>query len=67
MREPATKFQKRLGDIHDLDVALVTIARARGLTLAAKAKLRAALLATRAKKIEAYEREMRPTPDVLTA
>jgi CHAD domain-containing protein len=62
VREPATKFQKRLGDIHDIDVALDTITRARGLSLTAKAKVRAALIAMRAKKIDSYEREMRPTP-----
>jgi CHAD domain-containing protein len=62
VREPATKFQKRLGDIHDIDVALETVARSRGLTLPVKAKVGAALRALRAKKIDAYEREMRPTP-----
>ncbi|MDB4996080.1 MAG: hypothetical protein JWM74_3512 [Myxococcaceae bacterium] len=62
VREPATKFQKRLGDIHDIDVALETIARARGLTVLVRTKLRTALTAVRGKKIEAYEREMRPTP-----
>jgi CHAD domain-containing protein len=68
VREPATKFQKRLGDIHDIDVAFDTIARARGLTVAVKAQVRAALAAMRTKKVDAYEREMRPLPDLpLTA
>ena len=36
MAEPAARFQKRLGDLHDLDVAKVAIARARGLEPSAR-------------------------------
>ena len=31
MAEPASKFQKRLGEIHDVDMALAAVKRARGL------------------------------------
>ena len=64
-RDPAVRFQKKLGEIHDLDVAVLTIARARGLLVHTKALATRALVNERAKKIEHYTREMlalvRPT------
>jgi CHAD domain-containing protein len=59
-RDPAVRFQKKLGEIHDLDVAIVTVARARGLLLHTKELATRALVTERARKIESYAREMRP-------
>lgn len=50
--EPAAKFQKRLGEIHDLDVATDVIRRARGLAPDAKAVTLAALGGRRARVVE---------------
>ena len=58
--EPAARFQKRLGEIHDVDVAIVTIRRARGLDPATRAEVLTRLDAMRAKKIAKYEAEMSP-------
>lgn len=63
-RDPAVRFQKKLGEIHDLDVAIVTIARARGLLPQTKELATRALVKERAKKIEHYAREMQPAPVV---
>jgi len=59
-KKPAERFQKRLGDIHDADVAIATIARARGLDPASRDRVQAALRELRAKKVGAYVREMQP-------
>lgn len=73
-REPAVRFQKKLGEIHDLDVAVLTIARARGLLLHTKELATRALVTERARRIENYAREMtrlvspegvEPAPEVL--
>jgi CHAD domain-containing protein len=58
MAGPAAKFQKRLGEIHDLDMALMTIRRARGLALETRALVIEKLEAERAKAIGKYEGEM---------
>ena len=65
--EVAVRFQKRLGDLHDLDVALVTIAeatRARNDEGRVEAELAEALSQrfreARAKKFSAFEAEMHP-------
>ncbi len=63
-RDPAVRFQKKLGDIHDLDVAIVTVTRARGLLPETKELAMRALVTERAKKIEHYAREMQPAPEV---
>ncbi len=60
MAEPAAKFQKRLGEIHDADMALATVGRARGLGLAVQAEMRASLDALRAKRVAKYVAEMAP-------
>lgn len=60
MAEPAARVQKRLGDIHDLDVAKVAIARARGLDAATRALVTTALDEARAKKLVKYVAEMKP-------
>jgi CHAD domain-containing protein len=57
-RDPAVRFQKKLGEIHDLDVAVLTIARARGLLVHTKELATRALVNERAKKIAHYTREM---------
>jgi CHAD domain-containing protein len=61
--EPAARFQKRLGDIHDIDMALLAIARARGLPEATRAHVAAALVEARAKKARKYLDDMAPAPD----
>ena len=61
----ATKFQKRLGDVHDVDVALMVIARARGLSLETRTLVTTALQARRSKVIAKYvtERDAPATGD----
>jgi CHAD domain-containing protein len=59
--EPAARFQKRLGDIHDLDVALAAIARARGLPAELRARVAGALVEARAKKARKYLDDMAPS------
>lgn len=54
MARPAAQFQKRLGDIHDADVAIVSIGRARSLEPATRRRVRAALDALRAKRVRKY-------------
>jgi CHAD domain-containing protein len=58
--EPAARFQKRLGDIHDIDMALLAIARARGLPPDTRAHVAAALVEARAKKARKYLDDMGP-------
>jgi CHAD domain-containing protein len=58
LAEPAAKFQKRLGEIHDCDMALSSVARARALGLPDKARLRRALLSLRARKVQKYLGEL---------
>ncbi len=65
MAEPAARFQKRLGEIHDIDVAKVAIARARGLTSDARDHVISALDAARAKKLAKYVAEMKPPVEAL--
>ncbi len=57
---PAAKFQKRLGEVHDIDVALVVVARARVLPVFARTAALEALTMQRRKKIEKYVTEMAP-------
>lgn len=67
--EPAAKFQKRLGEIHDLDVALEVVRRARGLPPDAKAVALAALGGSRARVVDKLLGEpkialhVKPEPD----
>jgi hypothetical protein len=60
MAEPAAKLQKRLGVIHDADMALATLTRARGLDPATQAQVRAGLEALREKRVGKYVAEMAP-------
>jgi len=61
LAEPAARFQKRLGEIHDADVAIATVSRARALEPATRAELLARLEALRAKRVAKYVAEMAPT------
>jgi CHAD domain-containing protein len=63
MADPAARFQKRLGEVHDADVAIVTITRARGLDPVVKADVMARLGALRGKKIGKYVAEMSPAQE----
>lgn len=58
---PAARFQKRLGEIHDLDMAAGAIQRARTLPPRTRAHVLAALHAARHVAVQAYLREMHPS------
>lgn len=60
---PAAKFQKRLGDIHDIDMALQAIARARRLPSETRARVAGALAEARARRAKKYLDDMAPTPE----
>lgn len=57
LAEPAERFQKRLGDIHDLDVARAVIARARNLE-DVKGRLQHAIAEARVQKVELYLKDL---------
>ena len=58
--EPATVFQKRLGELHDVDVATEVIEKARGLSIPAREEALASLQALRTKRVAKYLRELDP-------
>jgi CHAD domain-containing protein len=58
--EPATVFQKRLGELHDVDVAKQVIEEAKGLSAAARQQALASLAAMRTKRVNKYLREVDP-------
>jgi hypothetical protein len=60
MLEPAIVFQKRLGEIHDVDVAADVLKHARTLPAAAREQVAAALAKVREKRIGKYLRELDP-------
>jgi CHAD domain-containing protein len=60
MLEPAVVFQKRLGEIHDVDVAHDVLAKARVLPAEAREEALAALAKVRTKRIGKYLRELDP-------
>ena len=60
MLEPAIVFQKRLGEIHDVDVAAEVLRHARTLPTAAREQVAAALGKVREKRIGKYLRELDP-------
>jgi CHAD domain-containing protein len=60
MLEPATVFQKRLGEIHDVDVAIETISNAKNLATAAREEALETLATVRQKRIGKYLRELDP-------
>lgn len=61
MAPPAARFQKRLGEIHDVDVALLVAGRARMLSPEARDALLTRLGQMRAKRVGKYAAEMHPT------
>jgi CHAD domain-containing protein len=58
--EPATVFQKRLGELHDVDVATEVIEKARGLSASARNEALGSLKALRTKRVAKYLRELDP-------
>jgi CHAD domain-containing protein len=58
LAQPAARFQGRLGDLHDVDVALGCVRRARTLSGDARAELLAALAREREVRVAAYGREL---------
>jgi CHAD domain-containing protein len=58
--EPATVFQKRLGELHDVDVAIEVIQKAKGLTAPAREEALGSLGAMREKRVAKYLRELDP-------
>ena len=60
MLEPAVVFQKRLGEIHDVDVAADVLRNARTLPANARGEASAALARVREKRIGKYLRELDP-------
>ena len=58
----SVRFQKRLGDLHDLDLALLELSSASRDDSALAAALTPVLVAARSKKLAAFRGEMFPTP-----
>jgi CHAD domain-containing protein len=58
LAQPAARFQGRLGDLHDVDVALGCVRRARTLSGEARSELLAALAREREMRLAAYGREL---------
>ncbi len=58
--EPATVFQKRLGELHDVDVATEVIHNAKGLSPTTREQALASLAALRTKRVHKYLRELDP-------
>jgi CHAD domain-containing protein len=58
LAQPAARFQGRLGDLHDVDVALGCVRRARSLSDEARTELLAALAREREARFAAYAREL---------
>jgi CHAD domain-containing protein len=67
MAAVATRFQKRLGDVHDVDVALATMQRARGLPDATKGRVLSLLRAARAHRVKKFQGELPPPQTVQSA
>ncbi len=58
--EPATVFQKRLGEIHDADVAIEVLSRAKGLPVDVRNAALESLRRLRDKRVSKYVRELDP-------
>lgn len=58
--EPATVFQKRLGELHDVDMATEVIQEAKGLSPAARRQALSSLAALRTKRVAKYLKELDP-------
>jgi CHAD domain-containing protein len=60
MAKPAAHFQKRLGELHDVDVALATVERARALPPRTRGRALRALHGARTQAVDKYVAEMSP-------
>jgi CHAD domain-containing protein len=58
--EPATVFQKRLGELHDVDVAIEVVTTAKGIPEDAREQALVALAEKREKRITKYLKELDP-------
>ncbi|HEY8038898.1 MAG TPA: CHAD domain-containing protein [Polyangiaceae bacterium] len=58
LAQPAARFQGRIGDLHDVDVALGCVRRARSLSDEARTELLAALTHTREERVALYVKEL---------
>jgi CHAD domain-containing protein len=58
--EPATVFQRRLGELHDVDVAIEVIQTAKGLSSEVRHEALASLATLRKKRVHKYLRELDP-------
>jgi CHAD domain-containing protein len=58
LAQPAARFQGRLGDLHDVDVAIGCVRRARALSIEAREALISALGREREARVGAYRREV---------
>jgi len=58
--EPATVFQKRLGELHDVDVAKDVVNKAKGLSVVARREALESLERLRDKRVNKYLRELDP-------
>jgi CHAD domain-containing protein len=58
MLEPSTTIQKRLGEIHDADVAIQTLQKARGLPREVRVEALASLATLRAKRVSRCLRDL---------
>jgi CHAD domain-containing protein len=58
--EPATVFQKRLGELHDVDVAIEVVTAAKGIPEEAREQALLALADKREKRITKYLKELDP-------
>jgi CHAD domain-containing protein len=62
LAQPAARFQGRLGDLHDVDVAIGCVRRARSLSLEGREELLAALDREREVRLAGYLKEVGVTP-----
>jgi CHAD domain-containing protein len=58
LAQPAARFQGRLGDLHDVDVAIAAVRRARALPERSRGDLLAALARVRVERLSTYAREI---------
>ncbi|HEY3816762.1 MAG TPA: CHAD domain-containing protein [Polyangiaceae bacterium] len=58
LAQPASRLQSRLGDLHDVDIAVGRVRRARTLSSASRAELLAGLASVRDVRLAAYLREL---------
>ena len=64
LAKPAATFQKRLGELHDFDMAIASIGRARGMPVITRTRVLAALRRARKASVDRYVSEMRPAAPI---